>query len=80
MATLIELPDTGERWELLRLGDLSDYEQDLEHVSSDLRALVLQLLSSDSNERPTVDEILAHPRVCPRLESGEEKGALFDFV
>lgn len=80
MAAAIELPGTGESWEQLRLGDFSDYEEALARTSSDMQDLVKWLLSANSKERPTVDQILAHPRVVPRPNVEEGQGVLFDYV
>ncbi|OAD76015.1 hypothetical protein PHYBLDRAFT_4535, partial [Phycomyces blakesleeanus NRRL 1555(-)] len=58
MVTRTVLPDTGESWEMLRLGDFSDYK--MTHVSQALQDLIRRLLTLNEKDRPTAQELLDH--------------------
>ncbi|KAI9478656.1 MAG: kinase-like domain-containing protein [Benjaminiella poitrasii] len=61
LATGIVLPDTDETWELLRIGDFSKYNRVLSRVSLEMSEMIEWLLTTESEERPTVQDILNHP-------------------
>ncbi|KAJ1924945.1 mitosis inhibitor protein kinase swe1 [Tieghemiomyces parasiticus] len=60
------LPDNGPAWQKLRTGDLSDVRFDVA-TSTDLVALIRALLAPLPGDRPTVEAVLAHPRVVQAL-------------
>ncbi|KAF7720835.1 hypothetical protein EC973_005978 [Apophysomyces ossiformis] len=81
MAAQVVLPDTGESWETLRLSNFSDYNMD--SVSHELQELIKWMLTPYSNERPTIDQVLAHEKL---IQIGERRkdfirtGVLYDYV
>lgn len=72
MMTQVELPSTGDSWEMIRLGDFSNYKQPLHDVPLEIRRLLLMMLKSRSDERATMDEIMALPHL-QRLASSEQQ-------
>ncbi|KAI9496484.1 kinase-like domain-containing protein [Zychaea mexicana] len=88
MATGIVLPDTGEPWEELRLADFSGCEEALAKTSRKMRDFIEWLMQINSRERPTIDQVLAHPELASRVAKEEDddirgsnnKGILFEYV
>ncbi|CAO3576846.1 unnamed protein product [Absidia cylindrospora] len=63
MMTQVQLPSTGDSWEMLRLGDFSNYKQRLGDVPLEIRRVMLMMLKSSSDDRATMDDILALPHL-----------------
>ncbi|KAI7864441.1 kinase-like domain-containing protein [Spinellus fusiger] len=59
MASRTVLPDTGDAWESLRVGDYSEYP--MLYVSASLQQLIEWLLILHPKQRPTAHDVLAHP-------------------
>ncbi|KAI8137343.1 kinase-like domain-containing protein [Fennellomyces sp. T-0311] len=77
MAAGIVLPETGEPWEQLRLADFSGCEEALAKTSTKMRSFIEWLMHINSRERPTIDQVLAHPELASRRSS---RGVLYDYV
>ncbi|CEP13264.1 hypothetical protein [Parasitella parasitica] len=61
LATGVELPGTGESWEMLRLGDFSKQKLALSKLSLEMSEMIEWLLTTEAKERPTVKDIMSHP-------------------
>ncbi|KAI7848467.1 kinase-like domain-containing protein [Circinella umbellata] len=86
MAAGIELPDTGEPWEELRIADFSGCEEALNtKTSTKMREFIEWLMQTNAKERPTIDQVLKHPELASKklISSSQEnntKGILFDYI
>lgn len=60
VVTGLALPTAGEQWHALRTGTLPAFPA---VYSSELRALVEQMMHADPGRRPSAADVLAHPRV-----------------
>lgn len=79
LATGIVLPGTGESWEMLRTGDFSKQKNALSKVSTDMRDMIEWLLITSKVTRPTIEEVLDHPRFVD-LGSSQEGSSLLSYV
>ncbi|ORY93138.1 kinase-like domain-containing protein [Syncephalastrum racemosum] len=81
LAAGIELPETGESWESLRLGDFSEILPALKKTSVVMQQFVLWLLDPNENKRPTVDQVLKHRLLLQALKlKVTGRGALYEQV
>lgn len=78
MAAGIVLPDTGEPWEQLRVGDFSGCADALSNATPEMQQLTEWLLETSWRDRPTISEILAHEKLVSIAETrkNDEGGAL----
>ncbi|KAG2237514.1 hypothetical protein INT48_005550 [Thamnidium elegans] len=77
LATGIVLPGTGESWEMLRTGDFSKQKKALSKLSTDMRDMIEWLLITSRRNRPTIQQIINHPRF---LEQEESTSCLLSYV
>ena len=87
MAAGIELPDTGEPWEELRIADFSGCQEALKtRTSTKMREFIEWLMQTNARERPTIDQVLKHPELASKKsvsssqDNNNAKGILFDYV
>ena len=83
MAAGIELPDTGEPWEELRIADFSGCQEALNtKTSTKMREFIEWLMQTNARERPTIDQVLKHPELASKKsqDNNDTKGILFDYV
>ncbi|KAI8082843.1 kinase-like domain-containing protein [Halteromyces radiatus] len=80
MVTRVQLPSTGDSWEMLRLGDFSNYKQQLITVPLEIRRIMLMMLKPSSRERATIDEILAVPYLQRIATNQQDPGPLYDYA
>lgn len=81
LATGIVLPGTGESWEMLRVGDFSKQKNALSKLSLGMTEMIEWLLTTSSEKRPTVQDIMHHPtfiKVGNKMK--EDAGALADYI
>ncbi|KAI8335328.1 kinase-like domain-containing protein [Chlamydoabsidia padenii] len=82
LMTKLQLPSTGDSWEMLRLGDFSEYKQVLTNVPLEIRRLMIMMLKPSSGDRATMDDILALPHLQKILASKQQlqPGALYAYA
>ncbi|KAI8360920.1 kinase-like domain-containing protein [Choanephora cucurbitarum] len=82
LATGIVLPGTGESWEMLRVGDFSKQKTAMSKLSSKMGQMIEWLLTTESKDRPTVNEIIHHPAFVhiQAIQEQEQTGALNTYV
>lgn len=80
LATGIVLPGTGESWEMLRTGDFSKQKTALSKLSSEMREMIEWLLTTARKDRPSVQDILNHPRFMEIENSQETSSCLLSYV
>ncbi|KAI8890524.1 kinase-like protein [Backusella circina FSU 941] len=78
LATGIVLPDEGESWENLRLGDFSEMESSLLLVPEEMSNMIKWLLTAESASRPNIDAVLESDAFANRQVS--DKGILYQYV
>jgi serine/threonine protein kinase len=62
MTANCQLPASGESWQKLRLGDLSDVPYP-SHASLELLNVIHAMIHPDPMQRPTVAQLLLHPNI-----------------
>ena len=67
-ACLIELPNSGSSWDLLRGSDPCSISEFPSFYSYELQQLLNKMLHPSPGERPSIEDIIAHPRVAFELE------------
>ncbi|KAI8085773.1 kinase-like domain-containing protein [Gilbertella persicaria] len=77
LATGIVLPGTGESWEMLRVGDFSKQKSAMLRLTPFMREMIEWLLTTESRDRPTVQDIIRHPSF---QAIQIHTGALHDYV
>lgn len=63
MSSLIEMPASGDPWDLLRKGNIYDLGIIPTHYSDDLRYLIGSMMHPIYAHRPSTSVILSHPRI-----------------
>lgn len=59
----LELPANGSLWQQLRKGILPEYAMTKYQISHELREIIRAMMNPDPAKRPTVDELLSHPKL-----------------
>ncbi|KAI8384959.1 kinase-like domain-containing protein [Radiomyces spectabilis] len=82
MMTKTKLPETGESWEMLRLGDLTDYPPASQHLSALMQQFVRSMLIPEPQNRPSIEALLEHPEL-QRIHSERklnQHGPLYEYA
>lgn len=59
----LELPANGSLWQQLRKGILPEHAMNKYQISEELRAIIRAMMNPDPTRRPSVNELINHPKL-----------------
>ena len=72
LSSLVQMPSDGHLWEVLRDGSVHEIEEFPKLFSDEYTRLVSDLMHPDPLQRPTIQQVLAHPRIVDVISSRRE--------